>query len=551
MHSKKIKLFLCATLISSFSICRAQDLSKGEIHGNFEINAQTYTADSLINAKKVNEKMLMNSFMNVNYTNGNLSAGVRFESYLNPLSGFDPRYQGTGIPYKYVTYKANELEITAGNYYEQFGNGLIFRSYEERGLGIDNAMNGIRVKYTPFKGVYFKGIVGTQRFFWEEGTGILRGVDAELDFNEAFAFLKESKTKLLLGGSFISKFQKDDSPTYYLPDNVAAYSGRINLTRGKFGLTSEYAYKINDPSAANNYIYKPGEALLVTTTYSQKGLGITLSAKRIDNMNFHSDRNTTGNPLSINYLPALTRQHVYALSAMYPYGTQANGEMGLQGDVVYQLKKGTALGGAYGTTIAINYSRVSSIYKAQINDSTKIDQAGTMGYKTDFFRFGNEKYFEDINFEISKKINKEFKFTANYVNLTYNKNVILGQAGYSDVYAQVAIFDITYKVKPTQALRLETQHLWTKQDKGNWAMALLEYSIAPKWFFTVYDQYNYGNSDAKERVHYPNVAFGYTKGSNRIQLGYGKQRDGIICVGGVCRNVPASNGFNISITSSF
>jgi hypothetical protein len=34
-------------------------------------------------------------------------------------------------------------------------------------------------------------------------------------------------------------------------------------------------------------------------------------------------------------------------------------------------------------------------------------------------------------------------------------------------------------------------------------------------------------------------------------MSYGKQRAGIFCVGGVCRNVPASNGFAISITSSF
>ena len=34
-------------------------------------------------------------------------------------------------------------------------------------------------------------------------------------------------------------------------------------------------------------------------------------------------------------------------------------------------------------------------------------------------------------------------------------------------------------------------------------------------------------------------------------LSYGKQREGIICVGGVCRQVPAANGFSVTITSSF
>ncbi|HPU24227.1 MAG TPA: DUF6029 family protein [Candidatus Kapabacteria bacterium] len=36
-----------------------------------------------------------------------------------------------------------------------------------------------------------------------------------------------------------------------------------------------------------------------------------------------------------------------------------------------------------------------------------------------------------------------------------------------------------------------------------------------------------------------------------MQLTYGKQNQGIICVGGVCRTVPASNGLYLSISSSF
>jgi hypothetical protein len=34
-------------------------------------------------------------------------------------------------------------------------------------------------------------------------------------------------------------------------------------------------------------------------------------------------------------------------------------------------------------------------------------------------------------------------------------------------------------------------------------------------------------------------------------LGYGKRRAGIFCIGGVCRAVPASNGIEINITSTF
>ena len=69
-----------------------------------------------------------------------------------------------------------------------------------------------------------------------------------------------------------------------------------------------------------------------------------MAAKRIDNMSFNSDRNLSGQEVSINFLPALTKQHTYALATIYPYGTIANGEMGLQADLNYKIKKGTLLG---------------------------------------------------------------------------------------------------------------------------------------------------------------------------------------------------------------
>jgi hypothetical protein len=79
------------------------------------------------------------------------------------------------------------------------------------------------------------------------------------------------------------------------------------------------------------------------------------------------------------------------------------------------------------------------------------------------------------------------------------------------------------------------------------------------------DQYNYVNKDgiisfeengeiherSFKKLHYPTISAGYTRGTTRILLSYGKQREGILCVGGVCRAVPSANGFKITLTSSF
>ena len=543
LHFNQLLLLLLAIFTSYTAKLRGQGLNNGEIHGNFQLDAQYYNPDSAIGAQPVPEKFLMNSFANLIYTNGDFSAGVRFESYLNTMLGFDPRYKGTGFPYKFATFKRDNFSITVGNYYEQFGSGMIFRSYEERGLGYDNAMEGVRVKYTLLKGIHIKGLIGKQRYYFDLGKGIVRGIDGEVALNELVTEFAEKKTKIFFGGSFVSKYEVDQDPIYVLPENVGAWAGRVKVNHGGWSFFSEYAHKINDPSSVNNYIYKKGGGLLVNTSYSQKGLGINLSGKVIDNMNFRSDRTAQNNDLLINFLPALTRQHTYNLAAtIYPYATQPNGEMAYQGDITYTIKKGSKLGGKYGTTVLVNYAAANGL------DSTTL--ASGLGYKADYTKLG-KVYYKDFNVEIQKKVSKPLKFTLFYANFVYNKDVAQGKVNEGFVYANIEVLEFTYKFNDKHALRMELQGLQTRQDMGDWATIVAEYTISPNWFFSTVNQYNYGNPNEDSRLLYPIGQIGFIKNSTRVTLGYGRQRAGIFCIGGICRVVPASNGATISISSSF
>jgi len=82
-------------------------------------------------------------------------------------------------------------------------------------------------------------------------------------------------------------------------------------------------------------------------------------------------------------------------------------------------------------------------------------------------------------------------------------------------------------------------------------MGLIEYTISPHWFFTIQDMYNWGNENTDKQLHYINLNAGFNKGANRFEIGYGKKREGIFCVGGICKFVPSSNGFSLNISSSF
>ncbi len=154
-------------------------MSKGVLSGNIQIDAQIYQKDSAIGAQDVPEKFRSNSYAYLQYTNGRFSMGARFEGYFKPMLGYDARYDGAGIPYYFARFSGNMIDVTAGNFYEQFGSGMLLRAYQDWNIGLDNSIFGARAIVTPTAGITIKGVVGTQRHFWDK-QGLLRGIDADL-----------------------------------------------------------------------------------------------------------------------------------------------------------------------------------------------------------------------------------------------------------------------------------------------------------------------------------------------------------------------------------
>jgi hypothetical protein len=561
------KIVLLITTVSISFLVFAQENSSGEIHGNFNLNLQSYQEDLQIGAQAADEVILNNAYLNLNYIKGNFATGLRYESYLNALADYDPEFKGNGIAYRYAKYSIDGLEITAGNYYEQLGSGLIFRTYEEKGLGIDNAMDGVRLKYRPLQGVYLKGFIGKSRSHFTYADGIFRGVDGELNMNELFN--SESKTKLILGGSFVSRYQERSNLIFKIPQNVSAYASRLTLVHLGWSYYGEYAYKINDPAnvlSASKMNYASGNAFTQNISFSKKGFSILAEIHRTDNMTFKSDRDRDGKAYLINYIPTLSKPHSYSLLALYPCATQTDGEFGMQFEVLYKFRKGTLLGGKYGTKTILNYSRINGLNKGNsfLNDATKHTPM-LISIK------GEDLYFQDINIEINKKINKKIKINFVVANQTYNKDFLEGHVlgDYGVLNSTILIADLSYKIKSGHSLKLDLQTLKSKQledysahggkyengmeepAEGDWSMAALEYTISSHWFFAIQDMYNHGNEDASKQLHYITLNAGFIKGANRFEIGYGKKKEGIFCVGGICKLVPSSNGFNLRISSSF
>ena len=547
-------LLMATNLLFISSAAAQQPDILNNLHGDIQIDAQYYRPDSAIDAEVPPEQIGMNAYANLIYSAGPVTAGIRYEAYQPPLLGYDERYTGQGLVYRYATYQFTDLDVTVGNFYEQFGSGMIFRSFEDRGVGIDNAMDGVRIRYQPVKGVYLKALVGRQRVFFEKSDGYLRGIDGEVVINDLKEEWNDKKTKLTLGAGVTSKYQPsqvivapdDPNLTLDLPENVAAAAVRANLTRGNFNLYTEYAYKANDPSAVNNYIYRRGEALFMAGSYSFKGFAISSGFKRTDNMAYYINRTESGNFQTISFLPPFTRQHAYGLVAsIYPYAVQPAGELGMQGELIYKFKKESTLGGKYGTLVTLHYTRINDISRESTGDR--------MGYTSSFFDSG-KLFYSDFHVEVNKKINKKLKGTIGYYQLTLDRGVAANNLSISsteDIVSHIGVIDLTYRLANKKSIHTELQTLQTQQHDGSWAMALIEYNVAPHWSFAVIDQYNYGNPDSDKQLHYLLGNVAYKKDGYRLAIGYGRQRAGVVCVGGICRIVPASNGMNISLLANF
>lgn len=506
-----------------------------------------------------NSDILTNTYADLHLRSKWVDAGARVEFMEYPLPGFERDFQGWGVPHIYVKGKfGNGWEVTLGDFYDQFGSGFIFRAYEERSLGIDNSIRGLRLNMSAIDGLNLKVLGGLQRRYWDwDDEAIVGGADAELSIDRFSTKMQDKGINWMVGASFVAKKEDDEmimvNPVQRLnlPEVVSAFDVRTRYQQGNYSLMAEYAMKSQDPSFDNGYIYKKGNALMLSASYSKRGMSALVQAKRSEDMSFRSRRSVNGTSVFLNHMPAFAYQHTYALAALYPYATQmANGEWAMQGEFGYTFKRNTALGGKYGTTLKLNMSYIRAIDREPVTDGKLM---GTDGYTSSFFKFGDETYYQDINLQLEKKISKAFKLNLMYMNQRYNQGVIEGHGGM--INSNIFVGEGKYQFNKKLTLRGELQYLTTSHESGDWMYGLLELSVLPYLMFTVSDMYGKpainGGLEYGDKEHYYMASVTFNYNAHRIMAGYGRTRAGYNCSGGVCRYVPASKGVNISYNYSF
>lgn len=509
-------------------------LGNGQFSGDLELFQNVFFLDSNLLSNPIPPQYYQqlsstDGWMNINYRQGNLEAGIRFDLFLN--SGLRNPYivrNQQGIGYWYVSQQVGKLRVRLGHFYDQFGNGITFRAYEGRGQNLDYAVLGISGTYALNDRWQVKGFAGKQKVLFGTYEPVLKGLSVQgsmaserlgLQWSPGFSVVNRTLDAQSMQ-NVVGSIESLEPYKRFVPKyNAYASSLFQNLQWRRWTLNSEIAYKSREAvlNREGNLENSSGLVLYSDLGYSMDGFGINVQYKHTDHFDFRVSPLEILNEGLINYIPPGARMNTYRLTSRYAPATQLVGENALQVEAV--ISPGPH------TTLQLNFSQVQGL--------------------------DGKLYYREAYAEAKHKWNKQITLSGGLQQLVYNQELYEFKPGAPLVRTWTPFAELTYKINRRQSLRVECSQMTTRQDLGDWLWGLLEYNIAPRYSFSLMDMWNYGNKNPLQRNHYYTAFAALNWPGLRLTGGYVRQVQGIICTGGVCRVEPAFNGLRFSLSANF
>jgi hypothetical protein len=534
-------------LISILFFSAENIFSQGNISGGLQLRNDYYIRDVKRKAAGIphydNLKSSVDSWLDLTYYNTfqkidstlSFSAGMRLELYQNSnLHNPGTPYSAQGVGYWFVKAGYKGLKITGGYFYDQIGTGIIFRAYEDRMIGIDNALLGVRLEYKVKDFLNVKAFTGAQKYRFQIYSPIIKG----LNFESNVGLGKEKKVSLIPGIGAVNRTLDQDNmnlivstiETYsanerFAPKyNVYLFSAYNTLNLGDFSWYVEAAYKTAETirDYNNKFFQRDGSVLYTTLNYSIKGLGVDLIYKRTENFSFRTSPNESLVRGMVSYIPQTARQNSLRLLSRYNAATQELEENAFAANATYTPNSKT--------TFDFNFSNITDL--------------------------NNKLLYREAYGDVRYKINKKWQVQGGLQYFEYNQKFYEREAWTTDnrnIQGFAPFTEILWRVNRKHSLRMEYQLLFSDEDFGGWMYGLLEYELAPWFSVSVADMWNYKPNPLREPLdlHFYSVFSSFSWGPHRLTLAFVKQVEGIVCTGGICRYEPAFSGVRVGITTSF
>ncbi|MCK5760266.1 MAG: hypothetical protein KAH33_03165 [Candidatus Delongbacteria bacterium] len=488
------------------------------------------------------KKQYIQNCIDVEATKGNFSLGFTYEAadsseYNEALNGFSK---------KYFTYSNNDITITAGDFYGTFGRGVVLDLKEEKADFFDSKVTGGKVMY---EGNYFtlQALGGKSYFKYvndfvpenksvDQMNTMLLGGETILNLSEIF---KMEDYIFNIGGSYL--FMKGD----YVPELQYLYEssfieqteiGGISLSASAFNfdLYNEYAIKNTQRTPS-----KQGWANYTSLAYAMEGFGVTVEFK--DYYQYAANPNATSSGFTpYQNGPELVIDHTSHLLNTHPHEINPNDEIGYKISILTQLVKD------------IDISAVVAFASKHNEDAIMPE------FSDDYLPYIDSwvdcKYNSD---KYNLTIGGGYLYDSP-LSKGYNEFIMPGDAD-SLVYSDERITFLTefhYELSESSSLMLagEFQTVTNELMDEDYN----DIYVAAEYAYPEYGYINISLITTSQEVSEdtPDSWLGFEAGINiyenhKLELFYGRERAGIKCSGGACRQVPEFDGFRMTLISEF
>jgi len=461
------------------------------------------------------EQEIFENWLNLDYSLGMFSSGLRFDIFQpNDPDPSISRGKDKFAEIDFIYFKADigetdeGLSVTGGNFYTLFGRGMVFKSYEDRAIRIDNNLLGLKA-VGKYAGFILTGLTGMVANSNNERNDILHALDLEY----------RGWRPLKVGATVASNLPPSEETARTTLASIRALPSFWNID-----IYTEYTAKFNEDIKQN--IFNGSESIVGQGFYGNLNfylgsLSLLGEYKYYDNIAFTSQDGT----IFYNTPPSVRQEYTYILPNRHPSPLNQADEQGFQLAAGYNLSDDTYLNAAFTQTKTLPsssyYQRANQI---NIPVSTQLKE---------FYLSGQQNWSEDLTTIAAFAYNEELATNTKNITPILENRFYFGEVN-------------TIKVI------LEHQHVTDRTTTEQYYADVLslEYLRSPNFSIAVVSELQTKEPEPGRTIRkfWGFIQTGYKIGGHTdISLLVGTRQAGNICIGGVCRYEPAFQGVEVKI----
>jgi hypothetical protein len=550
---KKILPVIIVLFLFTDSFAQLNNLNiKASVNNLFRYgNGYEYTSDIK------NPKEYFENLTNVRLLVNDVTFGMRYE-ISDPIEyGLDFK----GIRKRFVEYNNKDIGLTVrgGDFWDIVSRGMSFNVFEDRTLGFDTGIDGVRVAYknsfgkknpVKIKALILGGDLIYSDFLNPERIETYKIRDANFEISP----LKN----LLIGGNY--NYSIGNIPSGTITTNITADipEAYLSLNLGDLSFYSSYAHKHIIGEANVSYpsgLSTNGDGFYSSLSYSKAGMGLTFEYK-----NYRFDLTAPDNQsteraskmLPFQNPPTALKEHTWTLLSRYPHPVNFNDEVGGQADLIYVVND--KLNFNLNASIASQHYKYINISPTSRIVYQRVDRSFSLipSLDKEFSPFW-EVYAEGEYYASEKTY---FKIAA------YRQNTVIFNQIIPSASEQLSVttfpVEIKYFLNDKYSLKIVGEQQLVRNtvriSQLSFYNQLISLSLtkSPEFGVTVTGEFTNDEEEPTGKSNWFEGEFTYKLNpSNSLTLSYGSERGGLRCTNGICRFVKPFDGFRLTLQTQF